>query len=522
MSSKSTVVWLLVAVVLGVAAVLLLRTSGTGNGSPGATLAVGDRVLHVDQTRLESIRILHADGSAELLERAASGGAEWVMQVAPAGLVAADAAKRPAWPVPTSRVQALVRQLNDVQVRATAGSDASLGARPTTVTINTEGSPPIVVKLADQSVAGKALVEVTEPASGAPTGSGGPVGEKERTVRAIVDDTIHLLFRNNAAREWRDRTALFGAGLDASRIRLENSKGTKLSLGKVMGEWSVREPWSAPADPAAVQRLLSAVTSIQIVDFLDQGVQAASTQLDKPAATLTLETDRHEPETTSGRPGATVADKRTLDIGGAADSAGSRLFAKVDGERTVVIDARAVADLKLDPALYARPFPTRLNAADIGTIAIERTAPDAAVPGSVYRRELERWKQVRPDGQEVLLPDADTRPVIALLGFICGPASGVAPTPSAGGPPLGPTAIAGEAPENLRPLGRIKILSLSGAPLNTLEVGSARPGTITVRTDSVYRTFALDRVPSLIGEFAQTVHPAPAKDANGVPLDLGK
>lgn len=513
MSSKSTVVWLLVAVVLGVAAVLILRNPGTGGGPAGSTPAIGDRVMHVDPARMDSVLIAHADGSSELLQRSVSGPAEWVMQVVPAGQAAGDAASRPAWPVPTSRVQALVRQMNEVQVRASAGEETSLGSGPTSVTISLEDSGPIVVELGEQSVAGKALVEVTESEDGK---AGAVHGPRLKTVRAIVDDTVHLLFRDNAPREWRDRTALFGAGLDASRVRLENNKGTTLALGKVQGDWSVREPWSAPADPAAVQRLLAAVTSIQIVDFLDQGVPSATTQLDKPAATLTLETDRHG----TGDKGAAAVDTRTLAIGGAADSAGTRLFARIDGERTVVIDARAVADLKLDPALYAWPFPTRLNSADIGTIAIERTSPHAAVPGCVYRREMDRWKQVRLDGREVLLPDADTRPVIAMLGFICGPATGTtstqSPSPAAGTPSLGPIAITGEAPEGLVSLGRIKILSLSGAPLDTLEVGQSKPGTITVRTNSVYRTFALDRVPSLIGEFAQSTPPPAPKDASGL------
>ncbi len=505
MSSKSTVVWLLVAVVLGVAAVLLLRKSGADGGShDGAALAIGDPVMHVDPARLENVLIVHADGSSETLKRSNVGAAEWVMQVEAAGL-SGDPAKQPWWPVPTSRVQALVRQLNDVRVRANAGKGASLGSRPTSVTMSMKDSPAIVVKLADQSVGGKAFIEVAESVDG-----------KVRENQAIVDDTVHLLFRDNAPRKWRDRTALFGAGLDASRVRLENNKGTTLALGRVQGEWSVREPWSAPADPAAVQRLLAAVTSIQIVDFLDQGVPSATTQLDKPAATLTLETDRHG----TGDKGAAAVDTRTLAIGGAADSAGTRLFARIDGERTVVIDARAVADLKLDPALYAWPFPTRLNSADIGTIAIERTSPHAAVPGCVYRREMDRWKQVRLDGREVLLPDADTRPVIAMLGFICGPATGAtstqSPPPAAGTPSLGPIAITGEAPEGLVSLGRIKILSLSGAPLDTLEVGQSRPGTITVRTNSVYRTFALDRVPSLIGEFAQSTPPPAPQDASGL------
>jgi hypothetical protein len=509
MSSKSTIIWLLVAVILGAAALLLLRSPGGRNSTATAILAIGDRPIQIDPTKLKSIAITSGDGGTEQIDRGAAGEAEWTMLVRPAGAV--DSGARPAWPVPASRVQALLRHLNDVQVRATAEKDASLGSRLMTVTVTRSDGGPVVLRLAEQSVAGKALIEVEDPAR---TAAGKPA-----TVRALVDDTIHLLFRDHAAREWRDRTALYGAGLDASRINLENDKGVTLALGKVEGAWSVREPMSAPGDPSAVQRLLSAVIGVQIVDFLDQGVPAASTRLDKPIAKLVIETDRREPAPSPDQPGAIVADSHQLEIGGAADAGGTRLFARVDGERTVVIDARAVAELKLEPGLYVWPFPTRLNPADIGTIAIERADPNAAVPGSVYRRSLERWKQIRADGQEVLLAETDSRPVTALLGFLCGP-SGPTPPPAPGTPPLGPTAITAAAPEGLRSLGRITLLSLSGAPLDTLEIGAAKPGSVIVRTGPIYRTFSLDRAPSLIVEFTQTMTPAStAKDATSVPDD---
>lgn len=513
MSSKTTIVWLLVAVVLGAAALLMLRSNSGGPRSAGPT--IGERILQLDPADVRSITIAHADGSSETVERGGPAGAAWSMRVRAAG--APTSAAAPAWPVSAQRVQALLRVLNDVQVRAAADKNAQFGPRSLTLTLTGSRGVTTVIRLADQSLAGKALVEVeTPPANAAADGRPGAPARS----RAMVDDALHLLFRDHAAREWRDRTALFGASLDASRVRLENNKGVALALGKVDGAWSVREPLAAPGDPATIQRLLNSVLGVQIVDFLDQGVAAASTQLDPPAARLTLETDRRETSGAAGDPGAgaIVVESRELDLGGAADAAGTRLFARIDGERTVVIDARAVGELKLEPALYIWPFPTRLNPGDIGTIALERSNPDAAVPGSVYKRELDRWKQIRADGQEVLLPESEARPVTALLGFLCGPAPGAA-GPAPGTPPLGPTAIAGSAPEGLASLGRITLLSLSGAPLDTLEVGSARPGAITIRTGPIHRTFSLDRAPSLIADFAQMAPPSNAKDATGVPED---
>jgi hypothetical protein len=522
MSSKTTIIWLLVAVVLGAAALLLVRTGGgPGGGSVAGQVAIGQPVMQIDPASVRSIAVIHPDGGRETMTRGSGDGPEWAMTVIVPGSAGSVApGERPAWPVPTSRVQALLRQLNDVRARAAAAKEAALGERPIIVSIDSGDRGTVSLRLAERSLAGQALIEVeTAPGEGAGSGA------KPAMTRALVDDTLHLLFRDHAPREWRDRTALSGDGLDASRISLRNNLGSTLSLGRVNGAWSIREPFSTPADPAAIQRLLSMVGSVQIVDFLDQGVAAASTRLETPAAEVVIETDRRETPAsgTGDQPGTIVTTSRELEIGGAADSGGARLFARIDSQRTVVIDARAVADLKLDPTLYVWPHPTRLNAADIGTIAMERSAaPSAAgdpgsAPGTVFRRALDRWKQIRADGQEISLPENDTRPIRALLVFLCGPDAAAAAPPAGPAGSAGPTAISAAAPEGYAVRGRITLLSLSGAPLDALEVGTSTASAITLRSGNVYRSYSLDRVPSLIAEFTEPPPPAPGTSSTQAP-----
>lgn len=491
MSSKSTVIWLLVAIILGAAAFLLMRSGGGGTG-PG--VKIGDRLITLDSTAVTGIDVRHPDGGSESLAR--SGAMEWTMIVRPAGAAIAAGETRPTWPVVGTRVQALLRHLTDVTVRAVPDQGATIGDRPVTVDILINGATaPLTLRLANLSVAGKAMIEIDDPTA---------VGSHKTPIRAIVDDHLHLIFRDHAPREWRERQALYGLGLDASRLALDNDKGVRLALGKVDGAWSVREPVSAPADPAMIQRLLSSLASVQIVDFLDQGVAGAGTRLDKPAAMVTIESDRREP-------GAAAASRR-LEIGGASDAAGTRLFARVDGDRVVVIDARAVAELKLEPTTFIWPFPTRLLASDIGTIALEPIAAaaggsEAATPGVIFKRNLDKWMHIRADGQSVQLPSAETMPVEALLAFLCGP-----PPNSGGGAaaPAGPMSILLAPPPNHRVLGRITLLSLSGGPLETLELGTHQPGLITLKTGPIYRAWALDRLPSRLSEFVSALMAPPA------------
>lgn len=498
MSSRTTIVWLLIAVILGAAAFLLLR-GGRGGGTEA--VAVGQPVLSIDPTKLSAVVIEHPPqpgGDKERIDRGVAGAAPWVMRVTVAGAPALGGpGTEPAWPVAQGRMEALVRLLNDARARALPERDAAVGDAPTVVTIEQAGMSPVVLRLADRSIAGTALVEVEN--------RNVAEGDAQRVVRAVVDDRLHQLFRGAGPREWRERAALSGIGLDASRVRLENDRGAVIALGRVQGSWSLREPFSAPADPASVQQLLQLLGGVQIADFLDMGPPAGASGLDKPIARVVVEIDRRD---ASGEGEATTTvEQRELAIGNAADGRGDRLFAKIDGTRTVVVDARAVAGLVLDPTRYVWPHPTNIPASEVGTIVLAKANAGPGDAGKVIRRELERWKEIRPTG-DVMLADSEQAAVEALLTFLTGsggakPAPATSPAASAAAPQISATAPAG-----LSPVGQVSLLSLAGAPLDRMDVSRVDATSLVLKTGAVYRSYPQDRVPALLTELLRAAAPA--------------
>lgn len=491
MSIKTTIVWLLVAIALGAAALLMLNRSGGGGGA--GTPAVGQPIMNFDAGALRSVRIEHADGSREAVEHGADG---WRMRVKVAGR--ADGAGD--WPVPSNRIESLARLMLDARVRAAATKGDSLGDQPTVVTLTFEEGLPIVVKLADRSIAGTALVEVER------------MGKPGETLRAKVDDQLHGLFRGGAPREWRDRTALPAAGLEASRIRLSNSAGDMISLGRVQGQWSLREPVAAPANPAAVQRLMGLLAGIKVADFMDGGGGSAGAAF-TPGATVLIEHDRRE-LTGGASPSEAEArvktESHTLEIGGPADSSGARLLARIDKARMVVIDARSVAELRLDAALFAWPHPTRLSPSEIGTIVLKRTVSSAGEEGgTAYRRDLDKWMH-RTSAGETMLAGEDVRVVDSLLELLTGVK---AEARSGAGVPASPDAdVAVVEPRGYAGSGQVVLLSLAGSPLETVEVGRTIAGRLVLKTGAVYRSYPIDRVPIAL---VALVAPEPAVASPG-------
>jgi len=508
MSSKATILWLCVAVVFGAAALLLLRSSPAGPSGGG--LVVGDAVVRFDLTRLAGVRIEHPSGDSEVVQR--SGTAEWSMRVLLAGRPAAtgEAASEPAWPVPSSRIESLGRLLMDAKARAVPDAKSAnmdVGDRPTVVTLEIAGASAIVLRLSERSIAGTAMIEVED--ANVMAGADGQ-SARPRVVRATIDDRLHELFRGGAPREWRDRTAMTGAGLDVSRVRLTNDRADVVAIARLQGAWSVREPFAAPADPAAVQRLLGLLAGVKIADFLDGGAPPDPKRFSPPAASATMEIDRREVGSTAETKPTVTVERHGLEIGGAADARGDRLFARIDGERVVVIDARSVADLRLDATLYVWPFATRIDASEVGTIVLRRNETGVAADGGrVYRRQLETWKRIGGDGQETTLGQGDIQEVVDLLTLLTGgPAGGTSAGEKKGRGPIEASTSAKE-PRGFEAMGMVSLLSLAGAPLETIVVGRGLAGRIVLKTGAVYREYPVDRVPAALADLIKVGQATP-------------
>lgn len=518
MSTKAVLAWLGLAIALGVVAIVLLRPPSPASASPTSdVIALGNRLFTFAPSSVQSVRVAHPDGSVEVIDRASAStqsaargigsDAEWFVRSWNASSASspppdgAGAGIDEAWPVVGSNMQGLLRKLVEVEAIALASASSQLGERPTIVTLTLRDTTQVTLRLAERTMAGSGLVEIVQ---GGPATTGGPGSSAPalRTRRAIVDDELHRVFREPGPLAWRERAPLSGVALDASRIHFENAR-QRLVLAKLNGQWSVREPISAPADPAIVQRVLGQLTALSIEEFLDAGAPGQGTGLENAAARLTVESDRRLPSPDSAEP-TTVTAKVELSVGGPADAGSKRMFASIDGARLVLLDAGKLADISMNAAGYIWPFATRTSSSDVGGVTLIGTEESARL---VLKRTLNRWSRVAASGQEEMLAEQELKDADALVWFLTGAersnpgsvAQSTSGTPGAPGTGVKPI-IEVTPPESWRTLGTIELRNLSGGPTDTIEIGTSMPGTLSLRSGEVYRRYPLNRVPPILAQ----------------------
>jgi hypothetical protein len=538
--------WLAVAIILGSAAVYMLRSGSprSANGQ-GPVLNAGDRLVEFSPADLERLEFKAPDRTRETVSRdpttggwmitlerplgsntsgngAASGGV--MVPTARPGGIGVD------WPLVDTHVQAFVQKLLDARGVSTPAKDAAITGSPTVLRVFLRGGRTIQFNFADRTLGGLGLVEVIDQPA-APAGDSTP-GTPGKARLALIDDGLHRVCMTPGPRSWRDTTALALSKSDVSRIRLEAPAPGGLrviSLGRLDGRWSLREPVAAPADGKSVINLLNTLSGVRISDFLDAGPGNADTQLDKPAAIASLEYDRRTPD------GKSDVLKDQLTVGGmaslssAAGGAGpaDRVYARIDDRRIVMIDAKPLTLLGLDPGQYIWPHPTAASASDIGTMLLEiRTAdggsvdtppsppspttgdsgssPSAGSNQRVFRRNLDRWARINEDGSEGALVDQSQKDVEGLLAFLTGAGAAASTAPSS---------VSIVVPPRFTQFGRITLLSLSAGEVERIDLAESGSGLVTFKTGPVYRTYPEDRLPSLVADLR-----ARAKAA-GVPIE---
>ncbi len=502
MSTKAVIVWLTLAAVLGIIAIVVLMMPK--NAPPSGSVSVGLRILSFKPGEVERIVVSTPGQPRQVIEKPTNSksilGADAEWQLVIDGAKQGESAAQP-WPLESAKMQSLLRVLSEMRAAAVPAAGMELGAA-TIAEIFLTGNRTIKLSLAERTLAGTGLIQIdAPPAAGA---------------RALVPDQIHAVFTDPGARGWRDPFPLGGIAPDASRIRIEG-KGKPLVLGKIDGKWSLREPVQAPADPVAVQRLLGALGKISIADFLDSGVAAANSGLEKPMGSVTIEADRR-----TIPPGATEpkisTDTVTLSLGGAADAAVSRLYCSVGGTRTVLINAASVRDIGADPGAVVWAHPLRETPSDIGTIAITLMKPIAATSAEKsFKRADGRWVQVIADNADVPLAAREQRDVDALLVMLTGAQIGSASGEEA--KPLPRPVATIDAPVGYQVLGSIAVGSLAARPIETLEFAIAEKDVIVVRTGPVYRVYGANALPELLRAAVQASE-KPVREKTVMPVPM--
>ncbi len=453
---------LALALGLGVAAYVLLTGQEPAKGpEPVAWLA------SLDEGRVPSLKIRWEGGGEALVAREASTGL-WLLRV--------DATAP--WPVPVQRMRPLLRLLADVG-RLVPGPGRE-PASATHVEVSLSDGTSRTIRFSDSPLGGRTLAMIEE----------GP----GKVRYAEVDDGIRKALARDSLLGWREPQVLPHEGVDPSRIRVENGRG-RLALSRVQNRWALTMPYTAPASPEAVIKLVRQIAGLASDRFLiATAPDDESLGADNPSTFVRLETDLRLDH-------GDQVDRRTLveeiRVGRSADLAGTTLHSVVSarlvdpatnqervlwGPVDLVLSREKVEHLVTLGDGYLSPRSSQLAAADVAGLTLEplRGSMESDAPASAgerrrFRLAIEGWSSIDEGGQAKRLEKADAAQVAALVKALCELPAGRAGT---------------GLPEATRPVARALMQSSAGGAGETLWLGVAGDGALVVRAGTIVRAYA--------------------------------
>ncbi|MFG0251801.1 MAG: DUF4340 domain-containing protein [Phycisphaerales bacterium JB038] len=348
MSRTPTIILIVLALVLAVAAFIILRTPA-GPAEPQPLLGPASQPIERFTVYRDGYIICQAE------RRTISNVPGW-LQTAPIE-----------HPLLTTAVETLLREALALTTEEPARGDAvSLGFKPIRASIEVDGLGTL--DLGRRTVAGKAIVRQR--------------GEGDAYT---VDDTLHRLLLDGDPVAWRKRDLFDNLSVEVGRVRLTRGEET-LHLARLRGAWRVLEPVGEVANETAVQQLLAYLIDSDVQSFiLDEPDDLARFGLAEPSLSVTVETYRKR-----FGPGGEVeveSDTQTLHIGGPADIAAATFYAK-RGQRDCVttVAAPLVAMLGTPLTDLLSPVAAPLQQTDIAAVEL-----DQADQRTTLTRTLEGW-----------------------------------------------------------------------------------------------------------------------------------
>ena len=220
---------------------------------------------------------------------------------------------------------------------------------------------------------------------------------------------------------------------------------------------------------------------------------------------------------------------RTLLIARPADTNGQTRYASIGrGGPVVVISGAGLVRELFDPVEYVSRRAVETPSMDIGMIVLEPVmsaapeateatpagegavtpAPSATLPTRVFRRDLDKWKEVAK-GAEVSLDDTMAKAMTEFLRFVTSEEA---------------ASVAFQAPAVWSDQGQLVIGSIAGTPLETVTIGATDGANLGVRTSgldgkgSVYRWYPREKVPPML----MTYLPRPTEAVAPTPEQIQK
>jgi Domain of unknown function (DUF4340) len=343
-------------------------------------------LLEVPESDVRKLEIeREGEGGRLVFERRGAGIGNWQM-VEPK-----NAAAEP------SRLETLVRNLKELRRSLDSGSVAgapdSFGLSPAVATINVWGdvtgasgakAAPIATLALGNTVRGNRYVR---------PGGAEQIEIADAKLLSAVDLPVS---------EWREQVVMSVPTFQVVSLSIKRRGQVMSAERDERGRWHLTAPVHAVANPAKIESLLSALSSLRVVDgekgfVADDVTDFAPFGLATPEVTIELAANRP------------VKERLVLDIGKPVPDRPDRVYIRQGGQDDVVIvDSKALSEVP-DNAVALRSK----QVADIDPGVVSRIEIQASNDKFSLERRVREWELLAPRKEK-----ADTTSVVSLLNRI--------------------------------------------------------------------------------------------------------
>jgi hypothetical protein len=309
MSLRTLFIWIIIAGMLGGAAVLV-RQRAVRSNLQQEIVWVG---LDFDPASTVSLRIERA-GEDATLTRDTETIDRWVGSWD-------EGRGTETWAISATRVRGALRALATARVRL--GDDDLIADESGVITLVGRSGAKTTVQLGSGRSGGRTPVRVERRDE---------FGAVERLITGWLESSVPDALTLESVRSWREQRLLNLAASSVTRVGL-GAGANAVTLERRSGGWWITDPIELHADQAAVDALVPSLLAIEAQRFVEGEIDDATTGLGSPLATIVI---------------GDGDSMSTLQVGGRADVGGDTMYARFTGsDRSALITVSTDALAKL-------------------------------------------------------------------------------------------------------------------------------------------------------------------------------
>ncbi len=366
-----------------------------------------------------------------------------------------------AWPIDSAQVRALLTVLNSI--RAVPGSAASDSDRyAVTLELVMATGETRTLALHESTVGGRRAVTVDDAE---------PV---------YIDQPLAEALLRPGPRAWRDARLLPSVGAETSRITIETPSNT-IALARVRGVWRLREPIAAPADPNAVNDVLTALAGLEAMEWLDDSAAPANSSAVSSTSRITITLERDVRTLDANGEPVVETERDSVVLGGAADlSANARLAFIGPASTPAKVRSTAVDRLRINPTALISRQSVQASNSQIAAIVIH-DAPTLASAGALrLNRGVEAWSTPGEATPSMNIAPTEMRAFLSLVSESRADVVRMATE---------------DEPEGAI---QLELIDFQGAPLERLSIDIKSNNSLVIRNDNIVREYALGEIPAFL------------------------